>query len=97
MYIKYDTRVLMDYLLLFREYFLLMLLVSSRVIKNPLRQESLKETMMYLFDCSHPIVSLKLKEHWRDCRDWQITRWMASNKVENVHYGLLKTAHKIHY
>ena len=63
MYIKYDTRVLMDYLLLFREYFLLMLLVSSRVIKNPLRQESLEETMMYLFDCSHPMVSLKLKEH----------------------------------
>ena len=53
----------MDYLLLFREYFLLMLLVSSRVIKNPVRQESLKETMMYLFDCSHPMVSLKLKEH----------------------------------
>ena len=63
MYIKYDTRVLMDYLLLFREYFLLMLLVSSRVIKNPLRQESLEETMIYLFDCSHPMVSLKLKEH----------------------------------
>ena len=63
MYIKYDTGVLMDYLLLFREYFLLMLLVSSRVIKNPLRQESLEETMMYLFDCSHPMVSLKLKEH----------------------------------
>ena len=63
MYIKYDTRVLMDYLLLFREYFLLMLLVSSRVIKNPLWQESLEETMMYLFDCSYPMVSLKLKEH----------------------------------